>query len=113
MFLGRVVGTVVSTMKDSALTGQRLLIVQPLKPDLAETGKCIVMLDAVGVGPGELIYWCRGKESSFPFLPAEVPTDNTIVGVVDDLHLALANARGSEELSRDRKELSRDRQGAV
>lgn len=87
MFLGRVVGTVVATMKDSALIGQRLLIVQPLKPDLTETGKRGVMLDAVGVGPGELIYWCRGKESSFPFLPAEVPSDGTIVGVVDELHL--------------------------
>jgi ethanolamine utilization protein EutN len=102
MFLGRVVGTVVSTMKDAALTGQRLLIVQPLKPDLTATGKHLVMLDAVGVGAGELIYWCRGKESSFPFLPAEVPADNTIVGVVDDLHL---------EPNRG-KELSRDREGA-
>jgi ethanolamine utilization protein EutN len=54
---------------------------------LKETGKRIVVLDAVGVGAGELIYWCRGKESSFPFLPEEVPTDNTIVGVVDELHL--------------------------
>ena len=87
MFLGRVVGTVVSTVKDSALKGQRLLVVQPLKPDLSETGKRLVVLDAVGVGAGELIYWCRGKESSFPFLPAEVPADSTVVGVVDDLHL--------------------------
>jgi microcompartment protein CcmK/EutM len=45
------------------------------------------MLDAVGVGANELVYWCRGKESSFPFLPAEVPADGTIVGVVDELHL--------------------------
>ena len=87
MFLGRVIGTVVATMKDAALKGQRLLIVQPLKPDLTATGKCGVMLDAVGVGSGELIYWCRGKESSFPFLPAEVPSDGTIVGVVDELHM--------------------------
>ncbi len=87
MFLGRVVGTVVSTVKDAALKGQRLLIVQPLRPDLKETGKRIVMLDAAGVGAGELIYWCRGKESSFPFLPDEVPADNTIVGVVDELHM--------------------------
>jgi microcompartment protein CcmK/EutM len=104
MFLGRVVGTVVSTMKDAALKGQRLLIVQPLKPDLTETGKCNVLLDAVGVGPGELIYWCRGKESSFPFLPDEVPADGTIVGVVDDLHLSSSPAR---------EEPGRDRQGAV
>lgn len=87
MFLGRVVGTVVATVKDAALVGQRLLVVQPLTPDLKEKGKRIVVLDAVGVGAGELIYWCRGKESSFPFLPAEIPTDNTIVGVVDELHL--------------------------
>ena len=87
MFLGRVVGRVVSTMKDSNLAAQRLLIVQPLKPDLTPTGKRAVMLDAVGAGAGELIYWCRGKESSFPFLPAEVPSDSTIVGFVDSLHL--------------------------
>ena len=85
MFLGRVVGTVVATVKDAALKGQRLLVVQPVTPELKETGKRIVVLDAVGVGAGELIYWCRGKESSFPFLPEEVPTDNTIVGVVDEL----------------------------
>jgi ethanolamine utilization protein EutN len=74
-------------VKDAALKGQRLLVVQPVTPELKETGKRIVVLDAVGVGAGELIYWCRGKESSFPFLPEEVPTDNTIVGVVDELHL--------------------------
>ncbi len=87
MFLGRIVGKVVATAKDPGLTGQRLLIVQPLKPDLSATGKQIVMLDAVGVGAGELIYWCRGKESSFPFLPDEVPSDSTIVGIVDKLHM--------------------------
>ena len=87
MFLGRVAGRVVSTMKDASLNGQRLLIVQPLKPDLTATGKQIVMLDAVGAGAGELIYWCRGREASFPFLPAEVPSDGTIVGIVDELHM--------------------------
>ncbi len=87
MFLGRIAGRVVSTMKDASLSGQRLLIVQPLKPDLTATGKQIVMLDAVGAGAGELIYWCRGREASFPFLPDEVPSDGTIVGIVDELHM--------------------------
>ena len=50
MFLGRVVGRVVSTAKDPGLTGRRLLIVQPVKPDLTATGKQLVMLDAVGAG---------------------------------------------------------------
>ena len=87
MFLGRVIGSVWSTVKNVNLEGQRLLIVQPLTPELKETGKRIICTDSTGSGAGELIYWCRGKESSFPFLPAEVPTDATIVGVVDELDI--------------------------
>jgi ethanolamine utilization protein EutN len=88
MFLGRVVGKVWSTVKDSRLDGQRLLIVQPMTPELTPTGKQLVCADATGsAGAGELIYWCRGKESSFPFLPVEVPTDTTIVAIIDELHV--------------------------
>jgi microcompartment protein CcmK/EutM len=28
---------------------------------------------------------CRGKEASFAFLPAEVPTEATIVAIVDEV----------------------------
>lgn len=87
MYLGRVVGRVWATIKNSSLETQRLLVVQPVTPELADTGRRIVCLDCVGAGAGELIYWCRGKESSFPFLPVEVPADNTIVGIVDELHV--------------------------
>ncbi len=87
MFLGRVVGRVWSTVKNPNLEGQRLLIVQPLTPELRATGKRVVVADSTGAGAGEMVYWCRGKESSFPFLPAEVPTDLTIVGIVDSLHV--------------------------
>ena len=87
MHLGRVVGKVWSTMKNSSLETQRLLIVQPVTPELAATGRQLICLDSVGAGAGELVYWCRGKESSFPFLPVEVPVDNTIVGIVDELHV--------------------------
>lgn len=85
MYFGRVVGCVWSTAKDRNLTGQRLLVVQPLTPKLEASGKRLVCADSTGAGAGELIYWCRGKESSFPFLPEEVPTDTTIVGIVDRL----------------------------
>ena len=87
MFLGRVVGCVWSTAKASGLEGQRLLIVQPLTPEMEITGKRIVCTDATGAGAGELVYWCRGRESSFPFLPKEVPTDSTIVGIIDSIEL--------------------------
>lgn len=87
MYLGRVVGCVWSTAKNKDLEGQRLLVVQPLTPELKKTGKRLVCTDSTGAGAGELVYWCRGKESSFPFLPVEVPTDTTIVGIVDSVHV--------------------------
>jgi len=87
MFLGRVVGRVWSTVKNADLSGHRLLVVQPLTPELEATGRRIVATDWTGAGAGEIVYWCRGKECSFPFLPVEVPTDSTIVGIVDTIHL--------------------------
>ncbi len=92
MTLGRVVGRVWATVKNRPLEGQRLLVVQPLTPELSKTGKPLVCTDAVGAGAGELVYWCKGKESSFPFLPVEVPTDATIVGIVDEVHAQRAKA---------------------
>jgi ethanolamine utilization protein EutN len=83
--LGKVVGRVWATVKNPSLEGQRLLIVQPLTPELEPTGKQLICVDAVGTGAGELIYWCRGKEASCPFRPVEVPTEATIVGIVDQV----------------------------
>jgi ethanolamine utilization protein EutN len=81
--LARVVGTVVSTVKNATLDGRKLLIVQTLDADLKPKGKPTVALDSVGAGVGELVFWCRGKEASFPFKRDNTPTDCTIVGIVD------------------------------
>ncbi len=87
MLLGRIIGNVVCTMKDPALGGQKLLIVQPLDRKGRDKGRPIVALDAVGAGAGETIYWCRGREASFPFLPVNLPTEATIVGIVDSVNI--------------------------
>ena len=87
MYLGRVIGRVWSTVKDPSLASQRLLLVQPLTPEGGRTGKPLVVTDAMGAGAGELVYWSKGKESSFPFLPVEVPTEMTIVGIVDTVNV--------------------------
>jgi microcompartment protein CcmK/EutM len=87
MLLGRIIGNVVCTMKDPALVGQKLLIVQPLDRKGREKGRPVIALDAVGAGAGETIYWCRGKEAGFPFLPAELPTEATIVGIVESVNV--------------------------
>lgn len=87
LYLGKVVGQIVATQKDSHLSGQRLLIVQPVTPEMKPTGKQIVVTDSVGAGAGELVYWTKGKEASFPFLPEEVPTETTIVAIVDTVRV--------------------------
>ena len=87
MYLGRVIGRVWYSVKDPGLATQRLLLVQPLTPEGKPTGKRLVVTDAMGAGAGELVYWSKGKESSFPFLPVEVPTEMTIVGIVDTVNV--------------------------
>lgn len=83
MQLARVIGTVVSTVKNDSLEGRKLLVVQTIDRNLQSTGKPMVAVDAVGAGVGELVFWCRGKEASFPFKREDTPTDCTIVGIID------------------------------
>jgi len=96
MILGRVIGNVVATAKDPALVGIKMLIVQPIGRDGVAKGRPLVALDSVGAGAGEMVYWCRGREASFPFLPVEVPIEATIVGIVDELNVvdAASDAKG-------------------
>lgn len=86
MFLGRVVGCVWSTVKHPGLSGHRLLLVQPITPEGDDSGRRVVCADWTGAGAGETVYWCRGREASYAFLPEEVPSDFTIVGIVDTIH---------------------------
>lgn len=78
MFLGKVIGPVVATAKDDALHGRKLLLVRR-----ASDASALVAIDAVGAGAGETVYVCRGREASFAFSPEAVPSDATIVGIVD------------------------------
>lgn len=92
MQLARVIGTLVATIKNDSLEGRKLLVVQTLNKDLEPNGKPMVAVDSVGAGVGELVFWCRGKEASFPFKREDTPTDCTIIGIVDsDAHVTNGN----------------------
>ena len=83
MQLAKVIGDVVVTRKDENLAGLKLLVLQPIAADGAAAGRTLVAVDAAGAGPGETVFFVRGKEASFPFFPPEVPVDAGIVGIVD------------------------------
>ncbi len=85
MFLARVTGRVVSTMKAPGLDAVTLLLVQPLNAQLEPAGRTLIAADAIGAGAGEVVYCCKGKEASFPFLPREVPTETSVVAIVDEI----------------------------
>jgi microcompartment protein CcmK/EutM len=93
VFLAKVVGTVVATRKDSGLTGNKLLLIQPLKTDRTPAARPLVAVDSVGAGAGEHVFCVRGREASFPFLPREVPTDIAILGIVDRWDVGGASRR--------------------
>jgi len=88
MFLARVVGNVVATVKDPALVGKKILVVQPLDKRWQPQHSYIVAVDSVGAGAGETVYCCRGREASFPWYPDEVPTETAIVAIVDGINQA-------------------------
>jgi len=81
-----------SRIQLALMRGKKLLIVQPLDRHGKDKGKPLVAVDSVGAGAGETIYWCRGREASFPFLPNDVPTEATIVGIVDSIHIPSSSA---------------------
>ena len=80
MYLGKVIGRVVCSIKDAGLESTKLLLVRRLP-----NGPVVVAIDAVGAGAGETVYVCRGREAAFAFKPKEVPTEATIVAIVDHI----------------------------
>jgi microcompartment protein CcmK/EutM len=83
MNLARVIGEVVSSVKDPNLSGTTLLVLQPIDASGEDTGRTLVALDSVGAGVGEKVFFVRGREAAFPFYPAEPPTDASVIGIVD------------------------------
>ncbi|PYS10752.1 MAG: ethanolamine utilization protein EutN [Acidobacteria bacterium] len=78
MYLGKVIGRVVASEKNDVLEGKTLLLVRRLPQ-----GPVVVAVDAVGAGAGETVYVCRGREAAYAFKPEEVPTEATVVAIVD------------------------------
>jgi len=85
MELARVEGTIVSTAKAQALKGYKLLLVNLVEPDLKPTKNFLVAVDSVGAGVGEVVIIVRGSSARQVAELAKVPTDSSIVGIVDTI----------------------------
>ena len=85
MFLGRVVGKAVLTVKDPSLEGGRMLVVEPCDRHGKVAGKLLVAIDTVQAGPGDLVYLVKGREACIPWVNQFSPLDAAIVGIVDGM----------------------------
>lgn len=87
MELGRVEGTVVSTAKVDRLVGYKLLLVNLISPDGVATANYLVAVDDVGAGKGEVVLLVRGSSARQTKTLQSVPTDTSIVAIVDSIEL--------------------------
>jgi ethanolamine utilization protein EutN len=93
MQVARVIGDIVATRKDPSLQGLKLLVLQPVDKAGNAAGRPLVAADSAGAGVGELVFFVRGREASFPFYPAEPPVDAAIVGIVDPATVDVEDGR--------------------
>lgn len=87
MQIARVIGSAVSTVKDSKLTGLKLLIVQRATPDNQVYGDVFIAADTVGAGEGELVMLVEGSSARQTDKTLESPVDAVIVGILDSLQV--------------------------
>ncbi|MDY7080050.1 MAG: EutN/CcmL family microcompartment protein [Chloroflexota bacterium] len=88
MYIGKVVGTVVSTIKISHLEGRKLLLVDQLNLHGQETGYYDIAVDVAQAGPGDTVLVIdegNGARQILGLDPGAVRA--VIVGVVDEITL--------------------------
>ena len=87
MFLGKVIGNIWATQKYEALTGFKLMFVQPINSEQENIGEPIIAVDTIGAGPGETIFYITASEAVIPLPVDMAPVDASIVGIVDTINL--------------------------
>jgi ethanolamine utilization protein EutN len=98
MKLGRVIGKVWATVKDPKLHGATLYLMQPVDENEEPLGRPLVAVDTVGANMDDLVYWVGGAEATFVFEGEQIPSDVSIVGLID--RLDVYEAKGNKHDSR-------------
>ena len=87
MILARIVGTVVSTRKDSRLEGKKLLIVKPISPQGVDEAGYLIAIDTVDAGFRETVLVVSGSSARMAAECKDRPIDAAIIGIVDTIHV--------------------------
>lgn len=88
MFLGKVVGSVWATQKETGMDQLKLMLVQPVDLQGNRQGQVVIAADRIGAGVGEQVIVARGTPARILFGERNAPIDAVIVGIVDSFELA-------------------------
>ncbi|MGZ0051623.1 EutN/CcmL family microcompartment protein [Brevibacillus gelatini] len=87
MFLGKVIGSVWATQKETGMENLKLMVVQPIDWRGKESGQTVIAADRIGAGIGEQVIVSRGTPARILFTGSSVPIDAIIVGIVDSFEV--------------------------
>lgn len=87
MLIARVVGDVVSTIKDDKIIGRKLLIVREVTTENEMVGKPVVAIDTVDAGIGDVVLIAQGSSARQTSSTKDTPTDAVIFAIVDSLRV--------------------------
>ena len=87
MLLGKVIGDVVATHKNSRYEGARVMLIQPINPDGTPRGATMLALDSVDAGEGDIVIVVQEGWGASTAATGEAGAaiDSAIVGVVDSI----------------------------
>ena len=89
MILGRVTGSVVSTVHHPVVDGRKLLLAERLDDKGKATGGYVIALDGIGAGRGETVLILDEGNGARQILDdGDAPVRSIVVGIVDEIELS-------------------------
>ena len=87
MVVGKVVGNAESSVRVSGLEGRKLMVVQRLSAQGKPAGEYLLATDYIGAGVGQYVAMVTGSVASRLEGSRDVPTDTSIVAIIDHLYV--------------------------
>lgn len=84
MTLAKVVGTVVSTRKESTMDGLKFLVLNKVDLEGKNENGFVIAVDAVGAGVGEMVLYASGSSARQTLATDKRPCDAVVMAIVDN-----------------------------
>jgi len=83
MLLGKVVGTLVASLKEPSMEGFKFLVLRQIDVDGKDTGGYVIAVDAVGAGVEEVVLFATGSAARQTEATNNRPCDAVVMAIVD------------------------------